>query len=65
MGYRTAIATRFLYVLIFFVRKFKCDFVVRYRLISFFSVRSIIRLRNDEAAKSGTVRQISNPASVG
>ena len=57
MSTRTAIATRFLYVLIFFfflVRKFEYDFVVRKRLKSFFfSVRSIIRLRNDEAFRSG------------
>ena len=70
MSTRTAIETRFLYVLIFLVRKFEYDFVVRYRLKSFFSVRSIIRLRNDEdislrIAKLGTVRQKSNPASVG
>ena len=37
MSTRTAIATRFLYVLIFvLVRKFEYDFVVRYRQKSFF-----------------------------
>ena len=36
MSTRTAIATRFLNVLIFLVRQFKYDFVVRDRLKSFF-----------------------------
>ena len=53
MSTRTVIATRFLYVLIFLVRKFEYDFVVRYRLTSFFSVRSIKQLRNDQAFRSG------------
>ena len=55
MSTRTAIATIFLHVLIFFggVRKFEYDFVVRKRLTSFFSVKSIIRLRNDATFRSG------------
>ena len=36
MRTRTAIANRFLYVLIFFGEKVEYDFVVRYRLKSFF-----------------------------
>ena len=54
MSTRTAIATRFLFVLMFLVRKFEYDFVVLLTEI-LFSVRSIIlqiRLRNDEAFRS-------------
>ena len=55
MSTRTAIATIFLFVLMFLVRKFEYDFVVLSTEI-LFSVRSIIlqiRLRNDEAFHSG------------
>ena len=45
MSTRTAIATRFLFVLMFLVRKFEYDFVVLLTEI-LFSVRSIITASN-------------------